>query len=146
MKEKKSPYSKLIQEAVNYRLVHDMAFGYLQFKWIYAYPIVTIVDRINQLYLEACAAQERGYKDRPYDMWRDPFDLVRGEVRFEYGTPYIANYLDRIYEFYKFEYDVCMKCEESGTYCEMDHNDIITCMERAEARYYADLAAPHWDD
>jgi hypothetical protein len=136
--EKKSPYSRLIQDAVNCRIVHDFAFGYLRFEWVYAYPYVTIVDRITQLYLEACDGELSKYKDS--------FDLLRGWMRFEYGTPYIANYLYRLYEFYEFEYDVCMKCEESGTYCEMDHNDVIACMERAEAKHWADLAAPSWDD
>ena len=142
----KSVYDQLIRDAIDFRLVHDISFGYLRFEWVYAFPYVTIVDRITQLYLEACEATERGYKNRPYDMRRDPFDLVRGEVRFEYGTPYIANIIYRIAQFYEFEYTTCMKCPEHGTYCGMDEKEVRECMQRAENKYWADLAAPHWDD
>jgi len=92
------------------------------------------------LYLEACEASENRYTRR------DPFDLVRGEVRFEYGTPYIANIIYRIAQFYEFEYTTCMKCPEHGTYCGMDEKEVRECMQRAEDKYWADLAAPHWDD
>lgn len=136
----KSSYDQLIRDAVNFRLVHDFSFGYLRFEWVYAFPYVTIVDRITQLYLEACEASENRYTRR------DPFDLVRGEVRFEYGTPYIANIIYRIANFYEFEYNTCMKCPEHGTYCGMDESEVRVCMERAENKYWADLAAPHWDD
>ena len=91
----KNAYDQLIRDAIDFRLIHDISFGYLRFEWVYAFPYVTIVDRITQLYLEACEASENRYNRR------DPFDLVRGEVRFEYGTPYIANIIYRIAQFYE---------------------------------------------
>jgi len=140
MMHKKNVYDQLIRDAINFRMVHDMAFGYIRFEWAYAFPYVTIVDRITQLYLEACEASENRYNRR------DPFNMVRGEVRFEYGTPYIANIMDRYAQFYEFEYTTCMKCPEHGSYCGMDECEVKACMQRAEDKYWSDLAAPHWDD
>jgi len=145
--QQKSEYDQLIRDAIDFRLVQDFAFGRIRFEWVYAFPYVTIVDRINQLYLEACEDSERGYHYHPYDMSRDPFRMVNGEVKFEYGTSYIANIVYHIANYYVFKYDVCMKCPECTEYwCEMEREEILQCMQRREDKYWADAAAPSWDD
>jgi hypothetical protein len=136
----KSDYNELIRDAIDYHLVEDFAFGYIRFEWVYAVPYITIVDKITQLYLKACNESE----NKSY--WKDPFELVRGEVRFEYGTSYMANIIYGIAEFYEFKYNICMKCPEHGTYCGVDDNEVRVCMQRANDKYYADLAAPSWND
>ena len=136
----KSEYSGLIHDAVDYHLVESFAFGYIKFEWVYAFPYITIVDRITRLYLEAC--EESDNKSH----WKNPFRLVDGDVKFEYGTPYIANIIYGIAEFYEFKYNTCMKCPDHGTYCGMDDGEVRICMQRANDKYYADLAAPSWDD
>lgn len=140
MKTEKEQYSELIHNAVDYRLLHDFAFGYIRFEWVYNFPYITIVDKINQLYLQACEDSENKYNQR------DPFRMVSGEIRFEYGTTYIANILYDIAKYYEFKYNTCMTCSEHGTYCDMDRSDVRKCMEIAENKYWADLAAPSWEE
>lgn len=105
-------------------------------------PPVTIIDEITAKYLKAVEESEK------YDGWIRPFDHLRGEIRFNYGTPYIANLIYSLAEFFEHMYDRCMTCPERilEQWCDMESVDIRKCIEREEAKYWADLAAPSWED
>ena len=141
MQHVKSGYDQRIREEVTNHLIRDFAFGRINFSWVYSASPITIIDEITEKYLEALATSEK------YDGWGRPFDFLRGEIRYNYGTPYIANIHYHIAEFFEFMYTRCMKCECATPcqYCDMEPHDIRKCIEREENKFWADAAAPSWE-
>lgn len=137
MSSKKSEYNDLIRDAINHRLIESFVFGRIRFEWVYTQPYITIVDRITQLYLGACEDESPYY---------DPFYILMGWMRYEYGSLYIKNLIYGIGKYYEFKYNTCIKCPDCGTYCDMDRKEIRDCMQRAEQKFYDDAYAASWTD
>ena len=135
-------YNQRIREEVTNYLIRDFAFNRIKFEWVYSVPPVTIIDEITAKYLNALETSDK------YDGWERPFDHLRGEIRFNYGTPYIANIIYHIAEFFEFMYTRCMVCDEHNPcqYCDMEPSNIRKCIEREENKFWADAAAPYWGD
>jgi hypothetical protein len=103
------------------------AFNEIDFSQIYSVPYITIIDKITEKYI--CALEE---DSEPYSY--HPFGLLMGEIKFEYGTPYISNLLYEISNYFEFMYTRCIKCEEQTPckICDMEPADIRKCIERED--------------
>ena len=135
-------YDSLIRGEITNHLIRMCAFGELTVRDAYMVPPITIVDEITEKYLIAAGESER------LGGWPRPFDFLRWEIRFEYGTPYMANLLYRLAEYFEHMYTKCITCPERvpEQWCDMEPRDIRKCIEREENRFWANAAAPHVED
>ena len=118
------------------------AFGELNVLDAYLVSPITIVDEITEKYLVAARESER------FGGWLHPFDFLRREIHFEYGTPYMANLLYGLAECFEHMYTKCMTCSERvpEQWCDMEPRDIRKCIEREENRFWANAMAPDVED
>lgn len=142
MRHETSKYDLRIREEITNHLIRDFVFDRINFSRVYSVPPITIIDEITAKYIAALDLSEK------FNGWEKPFDFLRGEIRFKYGTPYIANIIYHVAEFFEFMYTRCLRCEEQAPYqqyCDMDPKDIRRCIEREENKFWADAAAPNWE-
>jgi hypothetical protein len=141
MQRKESKYDKRIREEIANHLIRAFAFDEINFAWVYSVPTVTLIDELTKKYIDALDIQEK------YNGWDHPFDFLRGEIRFKYGTTYIANIIYEIANFYEFMYTRCLKCSERTPrqYCDMEPSDIRKCIEYVDNKFWADAAAISWE-
>lgn len=138
-------YDRLIRDEITNHLTRMFAFGQIDFAQVYSVNPKSIINEITAKYLRAIRESEQ------YDEWQghfSPFDNLRAEIRYYYNTPYIANLIYSLAEFFEHMYDRCMICPERTPcqFCDMEPKDIRKCIEMAETKYWADAAAPHWKE
>jgi hypothetical protein len=141
MRHEKSNYDGLIRAEITNHLIRDFALGQIEFSWVYSVSPITVIDEITEKYLQALEASGK------FDGWERPFDFLRGEIRFKYGTTYMANIIYHVAEFFEFMYTRCIRCDERTPcqYCDMEPKDIRKCIERENVRFWANAAAPSWE-
>lgn len=135
-------YDGLIRDEINNYLTRMFAFGQINIQMAYSVSPITIIDEITTKYLEACKVSEQ------YNGWISPFNHLKAELRFYYGTPYIANLIYSLAEYFEHMYYRCMTCQERlpEQWCDMEPVDIRKCIERDENKYWADAAASSWEE
>jgi hypothetical protein len=142
MQHKQSKFDTLVRDEIVNHLVRMFAFNEIDFAKVYSVSPITIIDEITEKYTTATELSNR------FGGWDRPFDHLRGEIRFYYGTPYIAHIIRHIAEFFEFMYSRCIVCDERTPcpYCDMEPKDVRKCIERENNRFWADAAAPEWSD